>query len=445
LKSGDFSEPVKKPELKPDKETQELQDRLIKAKYDREVRLMKEEYAKSSAWNKIQTETANLLGVPRTLMASVDYSAPLRQSLLATISHPHLASQAAKEMFKASFSEKEYSRWLFNLKQSDRYRLMEDSKLAITDNQNVKLDAKEEQYMNNLAEKIPAVGQLVKGSGRAYGMYLNKMRVDLFNRLADQMEKNGKTWENSKEQYKELAAYVNNMTGRGDLGETLNKAAPILNQLFFSPRLAVSRLNTLTYLAQPRFWKTVPKEVRIDYFRSLLSTVGVGLTVLMLAKLAGAETEDDPRSTEFGKIKVGNTRWDIWGGHQQYIRAATQMLTGEKKTGSGKIKKLEPGGPYSQSRGGVGLNLLRGKLAPVPSMAVDILSGQNIIGETLTTDWQSDPSKKELGVKENLMTHLFPLTVTGMQEALKDQGTKAWFTVGLPSIFGVGVQTYSKK
>jgi hypothetical protein len=43
------------------------------------------------------------------------------------------------------------------------------------------------------------------------------------------------------------------------------------------------------------------------------------------------------------------------------------------------------------------------------------------------------------------MTHLLPLTVTGLQESLQDQGTKALFTVGVPSIFGVGVSTYGGK
>lgn len=443
IKNGEFA-PEKKTEIKLDKEASELQDKLTKAKNERQLRLLKEEYRASSKWNKIQTAAANVLGVPRTLMASIDYSAPLRQVLLPTLSHPHMASKAAAEMFKASFSQKHYDRWFYELENSERLKLIKDSGLGITDVNNPKLSAKEEQFMNGLAEKIPIVGRLVKGSERAYTIYINKMRVDLFNRFADNMQSRGLTFENAAPAYKQLAAYVNNMTGRGDLGKTMNEAAPVLNQLFFSPRLMASRINTLTYLAQPRFYNKVPKEARMDYFRSLAATAGIGLTILALAKLGGAETEDDPRSPDFGKIKSGNTRWDIWGGHQQYIRLVAQMITKEKKSSTtGKISKIGTDNPYSGTRGGLGLDFLRGKLAPVPSILTDVLAGENTIGQKLTTDWKG--SKKEIGLGENMANHLLPLTFTGLHDALKDQGTKAWFTVGVPSVFGVGTQTYQKK
>lgn len=440
LDSGNFAKEEKKEPLKLDAEAKRLQDNLVKLKNERQLRLLKQEYENSSKWNKIQTEAVNVLGVPRALMATGDFSAVLRQALLPTVSHPVIASKAATEMFKSALSKKNYDRWFFELENSERYPLIKESGLALTDTNTPKLDAKEEQFMNNLAQKIPLIGRLVKGSERAYSQYLNKMRVDLFNRFADQLQKEGRTFENSKEAYEQTANFVNNMTGRGDMGKTLNESAPILNQLFFSPRLMASRLNTLTYLAQPRFYKQVPKNVRKDYFRSLAATAGLGLTILGLAKLGGAETEDDPRSTEFGKIKVGNTRWDIWGGHQQYIRAASQIISGKKKTSSGNIVELGGKGPYDQSRGDVGGTLLRGKLAPVPSLAVDLMKGENIVGERVTGDWESGP--KEVGIKKNIKTHLLPLLYTGLEEAMEDQGVKAIFTVGVPSAFGVGVNTY---
>lgn len=435
LKKGDFAKEEKKPELKLDKEARELQDELIKLKQERERRLLLQEQAKASRWDKIKKTAVNVLGVPRSLMSSIDFSAPLRQSFVATVSNPGLAVKAAGQMFKSAFSQKNYDRWFDDLSKSDRYQLMLDSKLGITNMRDPKLTAREEEYMSNLAQKIPVVGSLVKGSERAYSMYLNKMRVDVFNRLADQMQENGKTWENSKEQYQQLAKFVNNITGRGDLSETLDKASPLLNTLFFSPRLMASRVNTMTYLAQPRFYKTVPAEARKAYFKGLVSTAAVGLLVLGLAKAAGAETEDDPRSPDFGKIKSGNTRWDIWGGHQQYIRLVSQLITGQRKSStSGRITNIgDPKNPYSGTKGGLVMGFLRGKASPVAGMVTDIVTGENVIGQKLGD---------EISWEKYFLEHVLPLNVTGIKEAVEDQGAKALFTVGVPSTFGVGVQTY---
>jgi len=443
LKSGDFEKEPPKPVVL-DKEARALQDKLIALKNEREKRILQEEYKNSSAINKAQNEAANILNIPRTLMASVDYSAPLRQGLFAVLGHPIIGTKAFGKMFQASFSEKAYNRWFENLKESPNYELMKESGLAITDKDNPHLSQKEEAYMSNLPQRIPLLGRLIKGSERAYSMFLNKMRADLFNNFTALMQKDGRNFENSKTEYKELASYINNITGRGDLGETMNQATPLLSGLFFSPRLMASRINTLTYLAQPRFYKSLPKEVRLDYFKSLLATAGVGLTILALAKAGGAETEDDPRSPDFGKIKSGNTRWDIWGGHQQYIRLAAMLITGQKKSStSGAIINMDGKTPFAGTRLTALSSFLRGKSAPVASVMWDILDGKTTTGDKLTTKWKGDDG--EVGMGKYLLQHLTPLTFSGMDESIKDQGWKSLFTVTVPNAFGVGTQTYAAK
>ena len=444
LKSGDFekSRPKEKPEL--DKEAIALQDELIKLKNERQLRLLRQEYENRNKWEKAVDFGANVLNVPRALMSTLDMSGLLRQGLVVVAGHPKMGMDAAKKMMQAATSKKFYDRWFDDLKNSPRYELMNESGLALSDIDNPKLALKEEQFMSNLAERIPGAGELVKASDRSYSMVLNKLRADLFNRLADAMEERGLTYKNSPEQYKQLAQYVNNATGRGDLGKWLNNAAPLLNSLFFSPRLISSRLNMLTYFMQPRFYSKVPKEVRNDYFKSMARLIGLGMTVIGLASLNDDnKVESDPRSSDFGKIVNGNTRWDVSGGFQQYIRAAAQILSGAKKsTSTGEIRQLEAGKPYSQSRGDVAMSVLRGKLAPVPSWGLDLMMGETGTGQRLVNKWEGDAANREMGIKEQLVNHLLPLTYTGMAEALKDQGTKAWFTVGLPSLFGIGAQTY---
>ncbi len=432
LKSGDFSKPEKKEELKLDEEGRKLKDKLIQAKQERALRILKQEYTNRSKWEKTKQGALEVLNVPRTIMSSMDFSAPLRQGLWAGISHPRTMGLAGIEMFKQAFSQKRFDRWFHDLREDPRYKTMEASELYVSDPHDSKLSAKEEAFMNNLAEKIPFVGKLIKGSERAYVGFLNKMRVDLFNRFADRYEEQGRTVENSPELYKKMADYVNNSTGRGKLGP-LEDYAPVFNTMFFSPRLMASRINLLTAPFNPNFYRTVPKEIRIMYAKDLFKFLALGTSVLALAKLNGAQVEDDPRSSDFGKIHDKNSRWDIWGGFQPYVRLAAQMVTGERKsTNTGKVQKLDGEGFFGEDRGSVALGFLRGKLAPVPSMLVDFIKKKDAVGNDVTIGSEAE-------------SHLLPLLYSDLKEAVKDRGVSAYFTVGLPSIFGVGVNTYTPR
>lgn len=432
LESGDFSTPKKEDKLKLDKEGLELQDKLIKLKQDREIRILKQRYENRSKYEKGRDKVLDVLNVPRTIMASMDFSAPLRQGIVASISHPRTAALAAQRMFQSAFSQKNFDRWFYELKESPRYDLMKETKLGIADPHSPFLTAKEEAYMNNMAEKIPIVGKLIKGSERAYVMYLNKMRVDLFNRFADRFEEQGKTYENSKELYDKMAGYVNNQTGRGNLGK-LEEYAPIFNTLLFSPRLMASRINLLN----PYYFDKLPKELKVMYAKDMAKFIGLGITVLGLAKLAGGgddedkiTVEDDPRSSDFGKIKQGDTRWDIWGGFQPYIRVLAQVITGERKSSNtGNVQELDGKGAFGTDRTDIVKRFIRGKLAPVPAIAVNFFSGETATGEKVTVAQQAEQA-------------LTPLLYSSLKESVKEKGVEALFTVGIPNVFGVGTQTY---
>ena len=437
LEKGDFSVPEKKPQIKLDREGIKLQDNLIKLKQEREIRILKERYENRSTRDKAIDKVLEVANVPRSIMASMDYSAPLRQAIVATISHPVLAAKAAKEMFVSSFSQKNFDRWFFDLKNDPRYDLMVESKLAVTDPHSPFLSAKEEVFMNNMAEKIPIIGQLIKGSERAYVQYLNKMRVDLFNMYADRFEEQGKTFENSEELYTKMAGFINNMTGRGNIGK-LEEYAPVLNTIFFSPRLIASRLNLLN----PYYFAKLPSELKKEYTKDMLKFVGLGLSVISLIALAGGggdddedkiKVETDARSSDFMKLKQGNTRWDIWGGFQPYVRLISQMVAGQtKSTNTGKVYNLDGEGAFGKDRVDVLKSFFRNKLAPVPAGTLNVLSGRNSVGEKVTLGSQ---------LKESLL----PINYTGLKDAIKDQGVKAIFTVGIPSTFGVSTQTYFPK
>lgn len=445
IKNRDFAPEEKKTEFKLDEEAIKLQDKLIEVRNRREYEKLKDIYKNQSGGEKALRYTSNVLNVPRALMSSFDYSAPLRQGIFASLSHPIMAGKAAIEMFKKSFSQKDYDRWFFELEKTPQYKDMKELGLALTDSTNPHVQVNEEVFMSNLAEKLPIAGEIVKGSERGYSMFLNKIRVDLYNMFANSMRDRGLTPKNSPKQYKEMVNYINSSTGRGSVHKKIEPLIPIMNSVFFSPRLIASRINMLTYLGQMLYRrKTVPREIRNAYFRDMASFLVVGGTIMMLAKLNGNDVEDDPRSSDFGKIRDGNTRWDIWGGFQPYVRAISQFSTGARKSTNGKFYDLDKKSFGSGSRAGVIGSFVRGKLAPVPSAVLDLLMHETMGGDQIKYQWGGGKSGEQT-MNEFVLNHLAPMTISGMTEALKDQGQSAWFTVLPPSMFGVGVQTYESK
>jgi hypothetical protein len=425
---GDF-EPETRSMLELDEEARQLRKEYREAKYQFELELQRDQLKNRPLYKKALDVVLEPFRAVRTLMTTLDFSAVLRQGIVPTIAHPTTAAKAFPEMFRQTFNKARFDEWLADLKESPLYDIMEKSKLYIADPNSLHLSAKEENFMSNLAEKIPLVGQIVKGSERAYVSYLNKMRADLFKQGVEVFMTEGKTIHNSPELYEGLANFINNSTGRGKLGP-LEGSADFLNTVFFSPRLMASRMNMLGLTdiftaGQKGFYSQLPREVRIMAGKDMLKFIAFGMSVLGLSKLAGAEVEDDPRSTDFGKIKVGDTRYDIWGGFQPYVRLISQVATGQtKSTGSGEIKDLNPKKRFDRVT-----SFLRGKLAPVPGSIIDIAAGENIIGEPAT-------------VQSEALESITPMIVNDVGEAMKDEGIKALFTVGLPSIFGIGSTTY---
>jgi len=188
-----------------------------------------------------------------------------------------------------------------------------------------------------------------------------------------------------------------------------------------------ARINMLN----PVWYAKLPKEIRVLALKDMGKMIGLGSATLILASLGGAKTELNPTSTDFGKIHVGNTRWDIWGGFQQYIRAFSQIASGYEKKGDGSIVPLgtERG---QHTRVEKLLNLFRGKLAPVPSIATDVLAGKTAVGE----DVELTPELKE---------HLIPMIYGDVKEAWKEQGPMSILYTGVPSFLGVGTTTYEQK
>jgi len=450
IDEGDF-EPEERKELELDKEAQDLKDAYIKKKIEWQKHIAQEAYNNRTTGEKAKDRVIEVLNIPRTLMASADLSAPLRQGLVVTASHPGIASKAFVESVRQAISPARFDRWLYDLKESEYYKnVLEKSGLYIADPNNLHLSAKEEAFMTNLAEKIPLIGDtlklgkfgkkiglgedaklpglgIVSKSERAYVAYLNKMRVDIFTMYAKALADDKMTPKTHPEVYEGLATFVNAATGRGELG-ALEPAAKVLNTVFFSPRLMASRINMLN----PVWYASLPRAVRIMALKDMGKTIGLGAaTLTLLSMVPGIKVETDPRSTDFGKVHAGNTRWDIWGGFQQYVRVMAQVLSQKEKKGDGSVVPL--GSKIGQESAGTKiLKLFRGKLAPIPSIVTDIAMGKTATGE-------------DVELKSELKEHLIPMIGNDIADAWKEQGPASIAAVGIPSFLGIGTTTYESK
>jgi hypothetical protein len=242
---------------------------------------------------------------------------------------------------------------------------------------------------------------------------------------------------------RDLGWYINAATGRGNLGK-LNQAAPILNTMFFSPRLMASRVSLMTMFADPRTWMSFDPMVRKEAAKDLLAFSSVALTTLGLMKAFGPDVEvsADPREADFGKIKIGNTRYDVLGGFQQYIRLGAQIITGETKTAGGKVKELgNPKDIMTGSRYDTILRFLRTKFSPVASFAVDAADNKNVIGEPFDVGID-DPSNPRDVMNNDLVERFLPFLAQSLADAWEEDGAVVGTAKVAPSVFGVGVQTY---
>lgn len=362
----------------------------------------------------------DVLGLPRTIQASMDLSAPLRQGIMLAPRHPFTFAKAFGPMIRSLFDEEYAKKVLNDMTVHPSYKTFVDSGGEITGFTGYSLLKKEEQFANNLFEhKLgnTALGAGVKASQRAYSTFLNKMRLDVFHSVS-------KNWENTPKatarNYEELAKMVNNLTGRAKLpGQSIGDGK-ILNAAFFAPRFVYSRL-----AAPAQLINTTP-EVRKQLAQELGSFVGTGMMVMYLAHKAGAEIDINPTSSEFGKVKVGNTRYDFWGGYSQIAKAVAQTVTGTYTANNGQV--------YDANRAETVGKFFQSKLAPVPGITVDLLRGQTFTGQEITATQDS--------VLDQVSNRLAPLFLQDVVQGMQTDGLEGALKT-LPAGLGLGAATYT--
>jgi len=388
--------------------------------------LTKALWRKTSIASMIQDLTFEVFNTPRALQASLDLSAAGRQGIIFSVSHPIASTKAMGRSIRAALS-KSYADDIERVTRKTGWGQLAE-KFGVHSSPTgfaAKLAAKEEVYMSRIAESIPlGVGKLVAASERAFATFLNQQRREIFIIQAKKWIRRGITPTTNPKAFSDYAKFVNHATGRGSLEQMKPGALTMMNAIFYSPRFQVSRVQVLGDLISPKTTWTARKVIA----RDLAEFYATGMGIMGMSKAGGAEVEMDWRSSDFGKIKVGKTRYNYWGAFQPMARLSGQMFSGEiKRTGTGKIK--------DKAQIELLTNFLRTKLAPVPGLGWDIKTGETFRGEVV------EPTPKFVIIRTLEM--LTPLFLQDCVDAWRFQGVDAQFPLSAGLAFtGIGVQTW---
>lgn len=353
------------------------------------------------------------VGLPRTLLATGDLSAPLTQGIFHLFANPTKAAKSLPRMFSAVRSEKDFNRVLGEVRLNPSYQKAQAGRLKLSTGE---MDRGEELFVSKL------LGDLTSWSERGYSAYLNTLRMETFDSIVRGLEKRGSPL--SIDELKDVAEYVNTTTGVGT-----GKAARGLTQLneavggqaFFAPGYWVSRIKTS--FGTPFFNAIKQKNYGLaqtilkDYAKVIGSVYGLS----ELAKAGGVSVEQDPRSSRFMKLNVGNVSVDPAGGLQQNLRIAYQLAKGTKtKTGA----EYPP--DFSRTLG----YTATGKMGPIPRQVEAVIKGESFGKNT-------DPTTQE-GLK-NIGLGFLPITVQNWEELANDPSLtpeqKAMYALG--AFFGL--------
>lgn len=310
-------------------------------------------------------KAVEILGIPRTAVVGLDLGTTLRQGLMLGVHAPKKFASTLIDMFHALASapfakdlEKDIlHRPTANQQQADG--------LYIHAREGGTLAGREDTFQSRLLMKIPGIGRLYKATERGSTLFLDKLRADIYDSDFKALREAGNKDPNLG---KGLATYINTMSGRGDLG-ALERAAPLLNTVLFSPHLLKAR----TDYFNPAFYKKLPTAVKKQAIMDVAKLAGVGISLLTIAKAGGADVQDDPHSADFGKIRVGKVRLDPWGGFQQWIRFFAQL---------GSSERLTLGGMHThETRADIAGRFLEQKLSPQATLALHALRGRSAVSK----------------------------------------------------------------
>lgn len=370
-------------------------------------------------------------GLTKSLRATFDNSFIGRQGIKVLFTNPKIWAKNAAKSFDIINRTIRNNPSIKGLDETDAILADIYSRENFSKMKKAKLDigTGEEAFPSSVPEKIPLIKRLFKASESAYTGTAYKMRADLFDKYIEKSQKNGVNIED-KFYLESLGILINSMTGRGRIKYLSLEGQKAMNNLLFSGKFLKSNIDTLT----AHSFQKIHPEIRKEAVKNLAKIIGsVGSILLVADTLKPGSVEWDSTSSDFGKIKIGDTRFDITGGMGSIVVLVSRILKQQtKSTSTGKINKL--GTDFGEKSGSDLIwDFSEGKLAPLASVVKQLfIDRAGYMG-------------KELKPGDLLSSLFVPMPITNLYENLNNPNSAPVLLTIMADGLGISANTYTSK
>jgi hypothetical protein len=496
IRRSDYAKKEPKP-VKEDSELAKLRAEKIKWQevYDKAVYEI--ELKNRTPRQKAREAIVGALNIFRILKATGELSPVLIQGGIQTVNlavrKPKTLAKAFQKLFVALGSARKSEQYDAEMKADPNYGTMKASKLALVE-PDYKLELREEQFIGNYINNIwNFIGKALENiSGKVFGVtetlplndklislfkeeykdmpkkkiseqfkdvnpllalerglttYMNQLRMDRFNDGIKMLEMEGKNITDNKVDYEKVAAAINSLTGRANIGRAA-QISDILNTIFFSFRNTVSIINQLN-----PYWYATLKSPNDKWYKpsiaqkmatyDMIRFVTITTTAMYLLQAAAGDDEEgnpkieietDPRSSDFMKMRMGNIRFDAFHGMIPMVVFFSRQVSGETKNTKGEVKNLGEG-LFTPTRADLLINMGANKLSPQAGIAYRY-ANTKIDKEGNRVTKFGDPYE----VAEELS--LTPIYVNSLQEIAKEDPDAYARFLAFIGVFGLNSSVY---
>ena len=275
-------------------------------------------------------------------------------------------------------------------------------------------------------ERIPGFGRIHRAAQDAFTAMAYRNRMDIYDIMHDVMVKSGIKNPTNRG----LGTLVNSLTSRGSLGK-FEQAGNVINNVLFSGRKLRSDFDFLTaHLGSKKVDPFLKKKAAFNLVRTV---TGTGAILTLSGIVAPGSVNLNPTSSDFGQIKIGDTRFDVTGGMRWLPILAARLTDVTIKNLTG--ERIFPEDGYIGGReGGIDVvtNFFENKLSPAMQILMDVLRGHPKFEKEALTFWRE------------LEEAVVPLPIQNIWEGADNNQRANLALVIMLDALGISTNTYEK-